>query len=368
MKIQISAEQLQKKLPYINHAVSLRSQLPILLNLLLEAKEGKLSISATDLEIGIKLEIFGNVEEDGEITVPARVFSELIASLPSSETITLQTIGTGMEISSKRTTSTLQAISADEFPSLYEEKGETIAVLGRQSVVDNFSMVIFAADIGTIKPQLAGMMVQKEENGFLLVATDGYRLSLKHLFQEGGLVEEKHLLIPARVIKEACNMKEDGDITISVSKKNNQVLFAQKETTLVGRLIESEFPNYEKIIPTDRATTVTFSKTDMQKAVKTCSIFARETANIIKFALISGMVVVSANTPSLGENKVEVEAQLSGEENEIAFNAKYLLDLFANVEAEEFVLEMTGPLNPGVFKIAGDDSFLHIIMPIKVQE
>ena len=135
----------------------------------------------------------------------------------------------------------------------------------------------------------------------------------------------------------------------------------------MGRLIEAEFPNYEKIIPTDFSTKTVFEKESLQKAIKTSYVFARQTASILKLSIKKDKIVVSANAPSVGSNTIEVDAKTTGEENEIAFNARYLLDLLSNIDADEMSYEMTGPLNPGVFKIVGDTSFLHLIMPIRVQ-
>ena len=136
---------------------------------------------------------------------------------------------------------------------------------------------------------------------------------------------------------------------------------------LIGRLIEAEFPNYEKILPTTYSTKIFFDREEMQKAIKVCSLFARDAGNIIKLSLSKDKTVISAHAASLGEHVVEVESRLEGEEKEIAFNAKYLLDLFGNIDAEHMTFEMTGPLNPGIFKIDGDLSFLHMIMPIRTQ-
>ena len=157
------------------------------------------------------------------------------------------------------------------------------------------------------------------------------------------------------------------EVGVYSSGKNNQIIFFLKEAVLVGRLIEAEFPSYEKIIPSDFSTRVVTDREEFQKAVKTCSIFARESANIVKMSLEKQKIVVSESAPSLGETSVEVEALVEGEENEIAFNARYLLEFLANVDCEKIIFEMTGPLNPGVFKLDDDKDFLHIIMPIRIQ-
>ncbi len=368
MKVHTLLEHLQKKLPFVQHAVSSRSQLPVLLNILIEAKNGKLRIAATDLEIGIEVVLQANVEEEGGITVPAKVFLELISSLPVGK-VTLETKGASLLILTEKTKSTLQTIAQEEFPALYEEKGTLLATLKRETVQKELGKVVFAASSDTARPALSGMLLQQEANGFLLVATDGYRLSLLHLASVTATEKEgsTKLLIPARIIREMLALKNDEDIEVYVSAKSNQVLFIEGDTTIVGRLIEAEFPNYERIIPTHVECTATVDREELQKAVKTCAIFARETSNIVKLTLHGQKITVSANTPSLGDNTVEVEATLSGEGNEIAFNARYLLDVLANIDEETLAFEITGPLNPGVFKVQGNQTFLHLIMPIRVQ-
>lgn len=379
MKIQLQTDILQKKLLFVNRAISTKSQLPILLHLLLETKENTLQISATDLEIGIQVSIPAVIEEEGSITVPAKMFSELIASLPV-EKITLQVVNNQLEVTSKKTKTMFQTSKKDDFPKLFEEKGEEIATIKNSVLKESLSAVVFAASFDAVKPALTGVLISKElhdaRQSFLLVATDGYRLSLKKTLSEDVIQKtneqqdklDKGILVPARVLREVLGIKDDDkQIVICISAKSNQILFYNDDTLLVGRLIEANFPNYEKIIPQDYETQGFFDREELQKAVKICSIFARETANIVKLSLKKDKIIVSANTPSVGENTVEVEARIKGEENEIAFNAKYLLDLCSNTDKNNMMIEMTGPLNPGVFKIENDESFLHIIMPIRVQ-
>ncbi len=359
---------LQKKLSFLNHGVSQKSQLPILLNILLETTESnKLKICTTDLEIGIETYLSATIDEPGGITVPAKMFSELINSLPD-DTLTIQTTDSMLEVVSKKTKSTFPTTAKEDFPSLYEQKGEKIATLEEARMHDDFGSVVFSASSDTTRPALSGILVRKEAEGFLLVATDGFRLSLKHYKLPESTTMEDTFIVPARVFKELLAIKEEKSaIVMYVSSGSNQILFEQGETILIGRLIEAEFPNFEKIIPSDFSVSVAFDREEMQKAVKICSIFARDAANIIKFAFHKDHIIVSSSASAAGENTVKVDATLTGEENEIAFNARYLLDLFSNVQAKEMVFEMTGPLNPGVFKIKDDASFLHLIMPIRVQ-
>jgi len=368
MKINILTSNLQNKLSFVNHAISQKSQLPILLNILLEAKKDKLKISSTDLEIGIELYIPANVEEEGIVTIPAKTFIELINSI-SEESLTLQTDQDTLKVLSKKTKSVFQTIKGEDFPNLYKEKGEKIATFQAEEMRKDFSEIVFAASVDTTRPALSGVLVKNEADGFLLVATDGYRLSLKH--HKATIKNAKNtnqFIIPARVFRELMSIKEESqDIEMFTSRESSQVFFSQGETLLVGRLIEGAFPNYEKIIPSDFSTQVLFEREEMQKAVKICSIFARDSANIIKFSFKKNQIIVSSQSPQVGENTVTIDAVLKGEENEIAFNAHYLHDVLAGIDENEMVFEMTGPLNPGVFKIKEDSSFLHLIMPVRVQ-
>ena len=370
MKITLDTTILQKKLSFVTHGISSRTQLPVLLNFLLEASGGQLRISSTDLEIGIQVSLSAEVEEEGRVTIPARSFTELVQSL-STKTVSLLTSGASVEVVSSKTRSLFQTISADEFPKLFEDKGSKIASIDLESFQGALSGVIFAVSTETSRPALSGVLLRPESDGFLLVATDGYRLSLRrHISKEGKLSEgSSSLIIPARVMREASSIKdEEGKLELYILPESNQILFQQGGSVLVGRLIEAEFPNFEKIIPTEQSSKISVDREELLKAVKITSIFARESANIIKFSLKQGNLVVSSQTPSLGENTVDVEGKLTGEENEIAFNARYLLEFLSHVGSETITFEMTGPLNPGVFRIDGDSSYLHLIMPIRIQQ
>lgn len=370
MKILLLSENLQRKILFVNHAISTRVQLPILLNFLIEAKKGILSIKATDLEIGINVNIPAKTEEEGTTSVPAKTFSELISVIPSGK-IKLDLKKDGLELTGEKIKTVFQTSSPEDFPKLYENIGEEIITIKKEMVDREFPKIVFAASTDATRPALSGVLVKEEKGKLLIVATDGYRLSLKKYTMDNKEKSEEgtSLLVPSRAIKELILMsKEAEEIKIYASKQSNQIIFLQNETTLVGRLIEAEFPNYEKIIPTTFSTKIFFDKEDLQKAVKTCYIFARETANIVKLSIKKDKVIVSSNAPSVGENTVEVDVKTTGEDNEIAFNARYLLDLFSNIDEETMCFEMTNPLSPGVFKIEKDDSFLHLIMPIRVQE
>ena len=359
---------------FVNHAISSRSQLPTLLNFLIEAKDGKLTISATDLEIGIVVEVSAKIEEGGKITVPAKTLVELIGTI-SSNKINLETTRGGLRLTGEGEDVFFQTASADEFPKLYGDKGRQLMALEKKAIERDFSKVVFAASLDSERPALSGVLIKEEREGFLLVATDGYRLSLKkHALRNAKKNQSEEavsMIVPSRIIKELIQMEKDsGDESVKIyaAKEKNQIIFFQDDAALIGRLIEAEFPNYEKIIPADFSTRTVFGREDLQKAIKAGYIFARQTAGIIKLSIEKNKVLVSANAPSVGKSLIEVEAKTTGEENEIAFNARYLLDFLSNSTSETISFEMNGPLNPGVFKETDDSSFMHLIMPIRVQE
>ncbi len=370
MHIQVLSENLQKRISLIQHVISSKSQLPILQHILLEGKEGRLLLSATDLDVGIQVAIPAKILTEGSTLVSARQFIELINSLPSDK-VELKSNENSLEVSSLHSKSTFQTLIKEEFPTLYDALGDTITTIDKDILQKEFTKVIFAASTDNARPALTGVLLKREENGFLLVATDAFRLSLKHIVTEGVNSQDpgkyEKLLVQSRVLREAVTLKDEGNVIIHVSSKNNQIIFADTNTTIIGRLIDAEFPLYDDILPSEHSLRFVFNREEMHKAVKISGIFARETDNIVRFSFLKDKVVVSANTAAVGSNMVEVEGVLEGEENEIAFNAKYLLDFFTHVEEEELVFEMQGPLNPGVFKFKSDDSYMHIIMPVRVQ-
>jgi DNA polymerase-3 subunit beta len=367
MKLTFLSDNLSGKISFLNHAVSSRGQLPILSNFLLIAKSGKLTISSTDLEIGISSSIPVNIEKEGKITIPAKNFSDLLSNL-GNQKITLSLEGETLTLKGEKVKASFQTMPAEDFPKLYEEKGEELATVKKKNIEELLLRVVFAAAIDSARPALSGILLDKNKDDVIFVATDGVRLSLqKNVFKTVKDLQ-KTLIIPARLVRELIAIRDEDDtVKVYVSEKNNQVIFSQGDTTLVGRLIEADYPEYSKIIPADFETKFELNREELLNAVKICSVFARETANIIKFSVGKGKVTVSANSPSVGEDSAEVEAKVTGEENEIAFNAKFLLDILSAVNKEIIVFEMTGPLNPGVFKLKEDDSFLHLIMPIRVQ-
>ncbi len=363
MRVTVLAETLQKKLSFVVRAISSRNQLPILSSVFIEAKDGFIRFCTTDLEIGIETNFPAEVEIEGSVAVPAKLFFELANSLPQ-ERITLFTEGSGFHVVSTKIKTLLPQMPKEEFPILYGEKGDKVFSLLGKEFKKHFAKVVFSTSSETTRPALSGIYIKQSEELTTIVATDGYRLSLNMIQGEKFNITTP-VIVPARLIREAFTLGEDGIIEFYLFNRDKQVLFIHDNDILIGRLIDAEFPNYEKIIPSDLSTKATMDREVLLHAVKTCAIFARESANVVIFSIRKNTIIVSAKAPATGENTVEVEALVNGEANEIAMNAKYILDLLNNVQEEQITFEMSGPLNPAIFSSPQAPHFLHMIMPIR---
>lgn len=367
----VLSNNLKVAVSFAHHAISSRSRLPTLLNFLFETKDGNLYVSATDLEIGIKIRVPAKIEKEGQVSVSAKTFLDLVSNI-DQEKITLVEKEGKLFLEADKLKTTFPTAPFSDFPALYESRGEKQAEFKKEEFDRQIQRIAFASALDLGRPALSGVLMRKDEGGDLtIVATDGYRLSLKQglsekAFKGSGDID---LLIPARVIKEVVGLKqEEQTIGVYVTKESNQVLFEYGDAEIIGRLIEAEYPDYQRIIPDDFTTRAFFDKNQAHLAVKACSVFAREAANIVRMSVGKNKIIFSSSASSVGENEVEVDAKTEGEENEIAFNARYLLEFFSNIDEENIIFEMTGPLNPGVFKLEKDKSYLHLIMPIRVTE
>ena len=363
----ILQENLAKALNQTGRIIPVKPQLPILQNILLETTEGRLRIVATNLETTEIVWVGAKVEKEGSFCVPARLFSELVASLPQ-DTVFLSVNDTALVVKSQGFAATIPGISAKEFPPVPKVKEKTHSNIGKDEFCRVISRVLFAAATDEGRPLLTGIRVKQQDGTLVFAATDGYRLSVKHTSLVLGF--EADMTIPSRALTEVVKVsgedKETKELTIAQTEEG-QLVFGIGDTEIHTRRIDGEYPNFEKIIPRSFSSRALLDRQKLTAAVKSASIFARDNANIIRFSLDNQQIVVTANTPQVGENKVEVEAKIDGEGGEIAFNSRFLLDFLANFPEEELLFEMTGSLNPGVFKPVKDDSYLHVIMPVRVQ-
>jgi DNA polymerase-3 subunit beta len=373
MRVLTLQENLNKGLFLVSRLVSSKSQLPVLSNILITTDKGRLKLSATNLETGINYWIGAKIEKEGAISVPAKTLTEFISLLPP-EKIQLEVKENNLRIVSGSYSASLVGLPASEFPVVPSLKEEKTFSFSSEDLLKGISQTIFAASQDEGRPILTGVFFQLKGEDLVLVATDGYRLSFRRMRASKSLKEvkefQKGLIIPAKVLAEVekiiSNSQQKEKIGLAIT--SNQIIFVTPEAEIVSRLIEGNFPEFEKIIPEKWTTKIVLEKESFLRAVRTASIFARESANIVKFKIQKSKFQISANAPQVGDNLIELETKQEGEENSIAFNSRFILDFLNSTEANEISFEMTTSLNPGIFRPVGDSSYFHIIMPVRVQE
>lgn len=375
MRVSCLQENLAKGLSVVGRAVATRSTLPVLANVMLSTDNGRLKLSATDLEIGINCWIGAKVEEDGATTVPARSFIDLVNSLPP-ERIDMELIVRTQTLNLKcaRYEANLKGIDAQEFPLIPAlEEGEGQITLEAAAFKRMIEQVVLAAATDESRPILTGVLAKFEGNKLTLAAADGFRLSVRtaELPTE---IEPASVIIPARALAELARISTDEeDITLAITPTRKQVLFHAPNVDLVSQLIEGNFPDYQQIIPKTYTTRTVVNTNSLLRACKTASIFARDAANIARFQiapggeLAPGHITIAATSAELGDNVGEIDASIEGDEIEIAFNVKYLIDVLSVMDSAQVVLETTTSSSPGVIKPVGDVDFVHVIMPMHVR-
>ncbi|RJO62253.1 DNA polymerase III subunit beta [candidate division WS5 bacterium] len=368
MKITILKENLSKGLNIIGRIVSTRGSLEVLSNILIKTEKGRVCLSATNLEVGINYMVGAKVESDGAITVPARLFSELINSLPG-EKVTLELEGDTLRIKSDNYQSNIKGISADEFPLIPEIKTNKVCAIKSVVLKDAINLVVFAAATDDTRPVLAGVYIKIDGQKLTLATTDSYRLAEK-IVDLGASAKTKktELIIPAKTLLELGRILGElaEEETVNIYLSENQILFEANGLDFISRLIEGQFPNYKQIIPESSDTKSKVAKEEFLSAVKIASLFARENANSIKVSVKSkGEIIIDSQGSQIGDNKAKIRANVTGKDGEASFNGKYIIDALNAIREPEISLEISGKLNPGVINSTKDKGYIYIIMPLR---
>jgi DNA polymerase-3 subunit beta len=369
VKLSVMQENLSRGLQVVSRAVSARSTLPVLNNVLLRTEDGGLKLTATNLEIGITYWVPGKIETAGAMTVPARLLTDIVNGLPANERVDLeQQAQETLHITAGRFETHVKGIDAEEFPAI-PSAGERPTTRIPQNVLRRaLEEVTFAAATDEARPILTGVLARFEGNQLTLAAADNYRIAVKTI-PVLDAVEETSVVVPARSLHELSRVLADTDdpIDLVLSPSRNQILFHLEGIDLVSRLIDGQFPNYQQVIPKSYTTRATVDRDQLLKAVRLASLIASSSANIVKLHVgkdaETGVTVSAA--ADVGDNKSDVEAQVEGDGTTIAFNARYLIDVLANVATDQFSIELNGPLSPGVFRPVEDGQYVHVVMPVK---
>lgn len=368
MKISLLQENLNKGLATVSRSVSSKATLPILSNILLITDKGGLRLSATNLETGLNFWLGAKIEEEGAICIPAKFLTEFVASLPSQK-VDLETKENSLMISCQGFKATFTGMSPNEFPQIPKANSDSAITFEKNEFLKAINQVVFSASTDEGRPALTGVLLKPQGDKVSLVATDGYRLSVKTL--SANLKITSPIIIPAKTLIEISRIISDSEdikeVVLSLAENESQVIFSFPQIELASRLIEGDFPNFEKIIPEKFEIKSSFDREELLRAVKIASVFAREQANIVKLTFADNKIKVSAETTQMGSSEMEIIAKTSSGSLEIAFNYRFLLDFLNATSGEEILFEALGALNPGSFKVSGDSSFFHIIMPVRIQ-
>ncbi len=380
MRVSCLQENLAKGLSIVSRAVASRSTLPVLSNVMLVTDNGQLKLSATNLEIGINCWVGAKVAEEGAITVPARLLGDFVNSLPPERIdLHLDESTQTLNLKCARFESNIKGIDAQEFPLVPTVSDSENAIkLDPESLRTMIDQVVFAAATDESRPILTGVLVQFEEDSLTMAAADGFRLSVKSITLNqnvASMLEVSSLIIPARALMELSRISADQEqpVELIVTPARKQILFHLEGIDLVSQLIEGKFPDYNQIIPTGYATRSVLDTASFLKATRVSHLFARDSANIVKLEIIpsgdelmNGRITLMATSAELGDNVAEIDASIEGDPIEIAFNAKYLIDVLSVIDSPQVVLETSASSSPGVVRPIGDDQFTHVIMPMHI--
>jgi DNA polymerase-3 subunit beta len=373
MKAIVSQEKLAHGLSLVSRAVSPRSTLPVLGNILIASAEGRLRLSATNLELGITCWIPARIEQNGTTTVPARTFLDLVSTLPADQVmLALDQRTQTLNVRGGTSTNDIKCIDAQEFPPSATVDLDGATQLNVAEFREMIQQVAFAASTDEARPVLMGVLLNAEKDKLTLAAADGFRLSVRHASLSTPAPAPISAIIPARSLTELARVAPDGDeiLQMAIPKMRNQVVFHAKDVEVTSQLIDGTFPDYQQIIPRKHSTRTLVSTSALLKACKQAEIFAREGSNVARVNIKAAgagqpsELEISAISEETGKNETIVEATVDGSGVLIAFNVKFLREALEVIKTANVAIEMTAANAPGVLRPVGDEQFLHVIMPM----
>jgi len=376
MRLSCLQENLNRGLSIVGRAVATRTTLPITNNVFLATDQSRLKLIATNLEMAISCWIGAKVEEEGAITVPARLLTEFISSLPSDKIdISLSPQTKTLELKCARFEARISGVDAKDFPPIPTvDEGITTRV-EVETLRQGISQVVFAAATEESRPVLTGIDAEFDGDLLTLAAADGFRLAVYKLPLLNPVSQKTEVVIPARTLAELNRLMADQEeaIEITVNPNKSQALFRLKNSELVSQLVQGTFPRYAQLIPQSYTTRAVVDVAQFLRATRTASIFARDGSGIVRLVmapggeLTPGKVTISARSEEIGDDVGDIDAIVDGEEAKIAFNGRYLIDVLSVLRESQVALETTNPSSPGVIRPVGVDNYIHVVMPMFVQ-
>ncbi|GIK84490.1 MAG: DNA polymerase III subunit beta [Patescibacteria group bacterium] len=367
MKLKVLQENLNGSLAHLSKAIPNNPQLPVLSSVLITTENGICTFSATDLYFGIRCSLVVDSETDGSIVVPGKQFREIVSSLDPG-VLELLFKDNSLAIANTKTNISLAGSSTHEYPPFPQVEGEeyVFPIEYLEQIENN---IIFSASTDQARPVLTAVLFVFNNSGLTCVSTDGFRLSTL-IVDDTQKFESKTFLIPAKALSEVFKIASKlkvKEVRFKVSQELKQVFFSLEGVEVFVRLIEGEYPPYERIIPSSFTTEVVFDTAELLEALKRAMIFARESSNIVRFEISENKVIIHSSSPSFGQYKGELQlVTISGEQNEIAFNIKYLLDYLSVTKSEKQWFGMSESLKPALFIPENNKKQSYVVMPFKV--
>ncbi len=383
MKVSCLQENLNKALGIVGRAVASRTTLPITNNVLIATEDSKLKLSATNLEIAITCWFGTVVEEEGAITVPARLLNEFVSSLPSGR-IDLKLTDHSLHLECARVEANISGLDAEDFPPIPEVGDGLTYEIAPEDLRLAINQVVFATATEDTRPVLTGVSAELEGDTMTMAAADGFRLAIHKAPLATPAKEKLEVIIPGRSLTELGRLlaEQEEPVLIAVSPTKSQILFRLNDVTigetkarveLVSQLLQGTFPNYRQLIPQTYSTRAIASTSDFLRATRTAAIFARDGSGIVRLQVMTGAqdqpgkISISARSEQIGDNVGEIDAEVEGEASKIAFNGRYVTDVLGVIHEDNIALETTTPSSPGVIHPIGSERYMHIIMPMFVQ-
>lgn len=374
MRVSVLQENLAKGLGIVNRALTSRPSLPVLNNVLLSTEDARLKLAVTNLELGITAWIGANVDTDGGITVPARTLLDLVNTLPPERVdLDLDARTQTLKVKCNSTTANIKGIEAGQFPAVPEAEADTGIAISAAAFQEMINHVIFAAAKEDNRPILTGVLAKFDGGTFNMVATDGYRLSVRSTTLETPASKSTTLIIPAKTLGELGRIisEDDNVVYVSIPPGRNQVMFHLDKVDVVSQLIDGKFPDFDQIIPKTHNTTTRVYTQDLLQACKRAEIFARDASNTMRVRVTPsqsnqtpGQLSVAAQSQEKGDNEAILDVAVEGTGIDIAFNVRYLMEVLNVIPEEQIALETNGSSSPGVVKPVGRDDFTYVIMPM----
>lgn len=361
MNITINRNTFRDALAVAGRAVATRSTLPLLTHILLEAGENGLTLRATDFELGIETTAPAAVETHGALTLPARTLTDVIGALPDGPVSMEADDNNVVAVRAGRSHYTLRGLPARDFPALPAVDAEPLT-LPAETLRQLAARTLFAVSTDETRALLTGVLVTLADGVLKLVATDTHRLAVAEAPCEG---QDVQVIVPAKALREACRLPGDA---LCMALTASQARFDGEGTTLVTRLIDGQFPNFERVIPREWQRRVECQREDLEAAIRRAlAICARDGANRVVFRTEYRRLTLTTESGEVGRAQEWVECDCEGDDVEIAFNGRYLLDALAATDAERVALEMTGSLNPASLRVPDTEEWLCVLMPMAVQ-